>query len=648
MSNTKIDAKAFNLIGLIGLFLTILLLPNIVLTHFVNAHVVAKLAILTTGIVLILAAKISKTLITRRIEFTTSHFDIPVFLFALAYTISGVLRTPNKIDALFLPGTLTFVVGGAILYFTITQLQSRTKNLLLAVLIFSGVITNLIFILSILGAFKSIGFAPAYLKSTFTPFDGILGQTVFNLTLIVAILSQIALKPRLGIRGLLLGCLTLFVIGTYFSIIKILPGKEFAPQMLSFKDSWVIAIDSIKDQPLLGAGPGNFVSAFTRFKTMAFNQTTQWNTLQFTSRNLYFTIATEIGLMGVFLITLFSLYWIKALKSESNPAVIATLALLALLLIFPPTPSLLVLLFVLLGLASQDKTTIKIENKVAIFVLCLPTAAVLGLLVFFGGSALAAEAHYKTALTTKDNQIIYSELAKAIRLSPHTDRYRISFAQTNINLAALLIKKGELNEDEKSTLNQLVTQGINHGKVAVSLNPERSGNWEVLAKIYQSFVRVAQDAEEFTLASYRQAISLDPYNPLLRLSLGGFYYSIGNFQEATRILEMAVSIKPDYPNTRYNLALAYKEAKNLKGAIEQLNQVLTLVEKDSADYELAKTTLEQLKNEQAKLPQPEGSSLTIPQSPNTKPVTSKIQLPQESAPPVFITPTPTSTPTPSI
>ena len=74
-------------------------------------------------------------------------------------------------------------------------------------------------------------------------------------------------------------------------------------------------------------------------------------------------------------------------------------------------------------------------------------------------------------------------------------------------------------------------------------------------------------------------------------------------------------------NAHYNLAVAYREKKDIAKATEEMNKVLSLVGKDSADYETAKKELEKLE------------SLTTPQPVAPSNIKPPINLPEEATPP---------------
>jgi tetratricopeptide (TPR) repeat protein len=125
---------------------------------------------------------------------------------------------------------------------------------------------------------------------------------------------------------------------------------------------------------------------------------------------------------------------------------------------------------------------------------------------------------------------------------------------------------------------------------------------------------------------------LDPLNVNLRIALGGIYYALGRYDEAIQTFQTAVLSKPDLANAHYNLAITYREKGEIQKAIDQMNVVLSLVSKDSKDYEVAQAELENL---QKKLPVEKGTgeSLTPPPSTPNSTVKPKITLPDGSNPP---------------
>jgi len=268
------------------------------------------------------------------------------------------------------------------------------------------------------------------------------------------------------------------------------------------------------------------------------------------------------------------------------------------------------------------------------------------------GRSYLAEIYFKKALdgvVKNDAKQAYENMRQAIILNPYIERFRLNFSQLNLllsnNIAAKASqpqekdkKPSQLSEQDRQNISQAIQAAIAEGKAAISLNPQKAQNWENLAQIYQNIINIAQGADVWTISSYQRAIVADPQNPVYRLNLGGVYYSLGNFEEASKIFEQAVILKPDWPNAYYNLAWANFQKQKYQEAVSAMENVIKLLDpkKDKNDYEKAKKELEEFKK---KLPQEEKQAteegktqpkLTLPSPiPTTTP---QIQLPKEASP----------------
>jgi tetratricopeptide (TPR) repeat protein len=323
--------------------------------------------------------------------------------------------------------------------------------------------------------------------------------------------------------------------------------------------------------------------------------------------------------------------------------------LVLLFAVLPITPGVFVYLLVLLALFSGSEHKAANMNivggpmetgmptRVPAFIVGIPFVAGIIAVALFGVKTLRAEATFAkslAALTQNDAQKTYDLMNKSISQNPKVDRYHASFAQVNLAVANSIASKKDITDNDRNTITQLVQQAISEGKATVSLNPTRSGNWEVLAQVYRSIMPFAQGADQFTVQTYGQAIALDPTNPNLRIALGGVYYSLGNYDAAIESYKLAVLAKPDLPNAHYNLAIAYREKKDYDNAIASMNNVLKLVKEGSQDYQIAKQTLDDLQSKKKGVTPVEATeNLTPPQQAEPTKVNPPITLPEEATPP---------------
>jgi tetratricopeptide (TPR) repeat protein len=223
-----------------------------------------------------------------------------------------------------------------------------------------------------------------------------------------------------------------------------------------------------------------------------------------------------------------------------------------------------------------------------------------------------ADYDHRLALSqaNKNGTLTYQYLQKAEAINPEVDLYRVDMAQTNFALAnALAIQKGPskanpqgtLTDQDKKTIQTLLSQAINEGRVAVTLSPRSARNWEVLGSVYRNITGVAQNALAFSLDAYGKAIQLDPLNPALRVSVGGVYYSVKRYDLAARFFSDATNLKPDYANAYYNLSIAYRDGGDLTNATTVAQQLVTLLQANpnSPDYKAASQYLAALKAQSA-------------------------------------------------
>ena len=642
------------------------LLPLAFVSLFANPFTTTKIVVLAGGALMLVFVKIIKTFVSGQIKFNVGNFDFPVILLMVAYFASAWLNTPNRLEAFFLPGPASIVLASGVLYFVINQQSEASRKTIPLVLYLSGLVSALITLLSASGIFSNLQALPAYMRvEGFTPLGGVLPNILFFVILMpfgfkfIVSEKQITKKVFWGVS------LALVVFGLIINIFMALPGKTTAVRLPDLNTSWTIAIDTLKVSPLLGSGAGNYLTAFNQFRPLEYNQTDLWSVRFNTARNFYFTALTETGLVGLAALVLLIVSASKlfkvseALQNTNTTALFLSLVLLAL---FPANIVILAILLVLFALNANRQTidlgaitkpygteaSEQFAAKLPVLIVTLPVLTLIGYISFMGSRVVYAEHIYRNglmAVAQNDGQKAYDTLQDAINKAPLSDRYHVSYAQLNLALANSIASAQDITDQDRATITQLIQQAIREAKNAVALNPQRSGNWEVLARTYQTVIPLAENADAFAAESYRQAIAYDPINPNLRIALGGIHYGAGDFENAVQIFNLAASAKPDLPNAYYNLAFALKEMNEIDAAIQQMAIVLSLVDRDSEDYKLASQALEELESKQAELSaeNADGENLNAPQQ-QEQVLNPPIELNQEDQPPA---PEPTATPSPT-
>lgn len=423
--------------------------------------------------------------------------------------------------------------------------------------------------------------------------------------------------------------------------------KDFKEIQLPPGASWKVAISSFGDKPVFGSGPSTFLFNFTQYKPRGINLTPIWNLRFDASFNEFFQVLSTLGALGLlaFLLLCVMLFKLASRVIRSGDALTFGLGLsifmfLALLLLHVSTPvswvSGILIIAALIGLKKSEgkveeftlgiKTTKirqasgmgsdpldnMITGDVLPVILFIPVIILSLVGIWQTYRVVSADFYHRRGLNAISQKGLrsYDYLRQAENLNPVIDLYRTDMAQTNFLIANAIAQSkaparepseaspgGSLTDQDKTNIQQFLSQAINEARAGVAISPRSAQNWEILASIYRQITGVAQNALQFSLDGYGRAITLDPYNPLLRLNIGGLYYSIGNYDMAIRFFDDAVNLKPDYANAYYNLSIALRDRGNLQEAQVVGEKVMQLLQSntENPDYKVAAGYLKDLK-----------------------------------------------------
>jgi tetratricopeptide (TPR) repeat protein len=626
------------------LYILVVLYPVFVFSFASTTYTLPKEILLSVVTGLALIVWMAESVVKKSLSFKVGKFDLPVLLIVAAYIVSAVLATPNKMEAFFFPGIATVVAVSAVLYFLINQLDTESKEGISFSIIISGILLSVSCLFAQIGVFSKIPQLPAFVKdATFNPMGGNL-PSIMYLAVVLVIAGSFIYKQKDSIYKLFAGVAAGVVILSLIVLVKnALPGQPLAPKLPDMNTSWQIGVEVLKVSPFWGEGPANYLTAFNRFRPVSYNSSDLWQVRFTTATNYYFTALAELGFAGILAFAVLFVTVYKIVSKKFDFKFLPMLTLLLLLAAFPAAPALITLLFILLAIVSESEnknTNILAESsaKSAVILVCLPILIGLGFFYFLGFKWVRAEVSYTeslNALAKNDAKGTYDKMTLAIKQNPQVDRYHASLAQVNMALAQSLASKKDITDTDKTTITQLVQEAINEGKATVTLNPGRSGNWEVLGQIYRSIMPFATGADQFAVQTYSQAIALDPTNPNLRIALGGVYYALGRYNDAIDAFKLVVLAKPDLANAHYNLSVAYSAKKDYDNAIAEMNNVINIVPKDSQDYTLAKNALSDLEKQRPAKTTGEGQNLTTPAVVTPSNVKPPIELPKEATPPAM-------------
>lgn len=685
------QSKIINQIIQFFIYGIVFLFPLIFIPITRDFLVYSKFYFVAFVLFIMLILSFGKFILGRKFTWVHNPATQSMILIILSYVLSIVLMSPNKIQAVFNPQYgLVMISAFVIFYFYASHVFSKASispTLLLAI---SGALVSVFSLVIMVDPFQNASL-PAYwsflTNTTFNP----VGSSIHFLAYILFVLVGAGLyllrihrskshhNDQTKTMKIILGVIMLFsLLAAIFHIFIIAQQiMENGAQIIlpPFALSWYAAIEILKTPitAIFGIGVDNFSTLFSQVRTVNYNLTDLWQVNTFnTSRSALLHVFTELGILGFVGYTLLISLFVKNIKHVKLETAGVFLTALAIMLLLPPSIITYFLFFLSMAMMAadlhkkhtQDEYIIDLSGLMPIFIgIVVIVVLVLGSTMYFLGRQFLAEFYFKKSLdgiAANNLQQLYENQLKALEYNNSNEEFHRQFAQTNLIVANNIAAKeqSEITDEDRQTIAQAIQTAIVEGKTAVSLNPLKVTNWQTLAGIYRQIVNVAENAPVWAVSAYQQAIVLDPRNPSLRLELGGIYYLFQNFDEAQKMFEQAVSLKPDWANAHYNLAWTYYQKELYGPAVDQMQIVVGLIDPatQQEDYKAAQDTLDEFKvkyqealeqqaSEQGESAENVGATpnpvapaeLNLP-SPPAANLEEKIELPEDASPEAAIQP----------
>ncbi len=576
------------------------------------------------------------TAITKqKFEFVGTPFMLPLSLFGLALLVSIFFTTNYPVENLLgLGGVyLSFVVialfGGSVLP------RRRSYPAVIWGLVATAVL------LTLTGFLTMLGFGPEKLLNRWfglqLPSKSLLfslaGSSLIAVQVIllglIAALSE--LKRSLVSQHkptLLAAAITspILILGFALYVWALLPSKTtsftFQPPMAA----WSVTLDSLRlpKQALIGVGPEGYSDVYHRFKPVWMNKTKFWNANYTQSSITPLTILVTTGFVGLAIWLAFIFKTAKEVSAKENEHKVLSVLILASLLmqlLLPINAVILTIEALLLAVYAAAESHRYKSIVVQPLVISKendqwaghqwPQMVLGGLLliaVIAGGYFVARsyQAYYylnQASLAAKDNQgvKIYNYSRRAVQLNPYIDTFRRQYALINLSFATVLTNKAKLKDADKKQITKLLQLASQEAKAATILDPNDWRNWATLAQVYQNMIGVAKDADQWTIQAYVKAIEHNPNDPTLRVALGGVFFNKKDYQQAVSIFSQAVSVKPNYANSYYNLAVTLTKLRQWAQAKKAYQTLLSLLKPDSDNYIKVTKQMKQVDAQLAKI-----------------------------------------------
>lgn len=552
----------------------------------------------------------------KSLKLVWSPYTLPVLLFTLAMAAATFFTNTYPYENLLSMGGVV-VVSGIVILLGSTMVDKQTAKLIVPTIGVTAAIS------AVLSGLQLAGFGPANIMNS-----------LFGLNLPANLIFNLAGSPFVAVQFMLVALaglvarsfytkhisvttavsVPLIVIGLLINGWVLLPGKIAELRLPSYTASWSVALDTIRSPraALIGAGPASYGNVYSRFKPVWMNATDTWNITYNSASNAPLHMLTVGGflLLAAWAVLSFKLLLSPKRTTANKDMAVMLAATVVLQLVFPANIVLLVLQAVLLTLfIAAEKGVFPVLNLRALTISVVKdgetgtpksgalTAPVyiMSALLFAGfafGTYLAARAYaaemylYRGNMAMVENNgvEVYEQHQKAVQMNPYIDGYRRQYALTNLLVATALAEKQDLSQAEQTQVVQLLQQGVREARAAALLDPTDTQNHQVLARIYQNMIGLAEGADQWTQQAYVSAINYSPTDPALRVALGGLFLQLEQPQSALNLFNQAAELKPDYANAYYNGANVLVQLEQYLAADAAYQTLLQILPPDSEQY----------------------------------------------------------------
>lgn len=380
---------------------------------------------------------------------------------------------------------------------------------------------------------------------------------------------------------------------------------EYGEPALPWQLTLDIASDTLKTMPLFGAGPNRFGSQYLLHKPLEINQTVFWNSEFTNGFGIIPSFLVTQGIVGVLAWCLFLFFFIKegivVLRKVTDPlkkflvtsAFFVALFLWIIDIVYVPSHVILFFTFVFTGIFGallMSEGTLS-ERKVkfspvlysVIIILLVITLGVYTkkaiALGYFQKAIKAlnvdkstdlAQAKLKSALSWDNSDVYYQALSEVNVL-------RINSITQAMQAEATQNPNGAPDQKKIDEVIMLITDAVKYTKTAEAMDPTNYYNYLAEAHISELGTTLKiQNAYENTKNAYAKALSANPFNPGLYLSLAQLEAGQNHLADAQQFIGQALQLKQNYTEAVFLLSQIQVANNQIKDAIVSTQFALQL------------------------------------------------------------------------
>lgn len=380
----------------------------------------------------------------------------------------------------------------------------------------------------------------------------------------------------------------------------------------SLSSTMSVAKDVLAKDPILGAGPNRFTENWDMYKPSVINSTRFWDTSFNFGSGFLPTFVITNGSLGILaFVVLFVLMLIVGFKAlfvaqkrntsnlETNLFFIMSIYLFIVSFIYSVGFVLFLLAFAFLGIFIGLYCANKPKGEISFSLLDDPRKSFFSILLlvviivittsagFKYTERFASVIYFQKTLSAQSIPIAESFINKAIALHSN-DLYFRTYSEIYIAKLNSLVSKGTLISDlQKAELKNSFSQAVLGAQNAIVYDSTNYLNFKMLGFVYDTVGPLGVEGSyDNAVEAYKNASSLNPLNPGLKINLARSSFSAGKIKEAKDYAKQALSLKGDYIDALIILSQISKSEGNNADALSYAETALSLFpqNKDLAQY----------------------------------------------------------------
>lgn len=371
-----------------------------------------------------------------------------------------------------------------------------------------------------------------------------------------------------------------------------------------------IAKNTIKEHPLFGSGPNNFINQWLTWKPDDVLSTIYWNTDFTNGIGLIPTFAVTVGIIGVLSWLLFLVFYVylglRSIFAKTEDSFIkyllvssffVSLYLWFMTFVYVPSTVIFILNFFFTGLFFASvylSGLLTIEKKVFFTTPRKGFTVSLLLLLFFIASSALGYGLFRNSQslwyfqkssyalnTSNDPNLSEDYMTKAITSVPYDVYYRalseIELVKLNNVLSqdASKVKREDLQKQFNDTLGNAIKAGL----AAKDADETNYLNWIALGRVYEAIsptqlqISGAYESAQF---AYGEALRHNPKNPGILIAFARLSANHGDLKSARNYTLQAIQTKKNYLEAYFLLTQIEVADNNIRGAIDSVTAASVL------------------------------------------------------------------------